>query len=181
MTKSQSIEGSSEPMIRFRMAQKSDASLLHRMVGELAAFLGDQGKHTATVADYEAFGFGERPAFDALIAELEEKPLGMCLYFGSFSTWMGKPGLYIQDLYVSDDARGLGLGRKLVERVAEIGRGRGCQYLRLSVDAANVSAQGFYEACGFRWSDAEKLYAAKGEAFLALAAAGGNACKGEHS
>ncbi|WP_157747580.1 GNAT family N-acetyltransferase [Cohaesibacter sp. ES.047] len=158
---------SSKPL-RFRVAQKTDAALIHHMVSELSAFLGDTEKHVARAEDYAEHGFGDVPAFEAVIAELDGEAVGMCLYFNSFSTWQGKPGFYVQDLYVSNKARGLGLGRKLIEQVAAIGRDRGCCYLRLSVDAANLSAQGFYEACGFQWSESEKIFAVKGDAFRVL-------------
>nr|WP_321460233.1 GNAT family N-acetyltransferase [uncultured Cohaesibacter sp.] len=155
--------------VTFRLAERQDAALLRQMVADLAVFLGESHKHTACVEDYERHGFGERPRFEAIIADMDGEPVGMCLFFDSFSTWAGKPGFYVQDLYVSPRARGLKLGRLLLEQVAKLGLDRGYSYVRLSVDANNVNAQGFYEACGLEWSNAERLYVAKGEAFRALA------------
>lgn len=158
--------------VSFRHAKREDAALIHQMVADLSAYLGETRKHTASAADYEAHGFGDKPRFEAIIAEVAGEAAGMCLFFDSFSTWAGQPGLYVQDLYVSPKARGLKLGRLLLERVARYGMEKGYGYVRLSVDANNVNAQGFYEACGLTWSDAERLYVARGDAFIALAGSG---------
>ncbi|SFO44170.1 Acetyltransferase (GNAT) family protein [Cohaesibacter marisflavi] len=155
--------------VSFRLAKREDAALIHQMVADLANYLDEAGKHTASVADYEIHGFGDRPRFEAIIAEVAGDAVGMCLFFDSFSTWAGKPGLYVQDLYVSPKARGLKLGRLLLEQVAQHGLAKGYAYVRLSVDANNVNAQGFYEACGLEWSDTERLYVARGDAFAVLA------------
>ena len=163
---------SSNSDISLRPAERADAALIHRMIGELSAFLGEAHKHEASIADYERFGFGAEACFDCVIADYKGAPVGLCLFFTSFSTWIGKPGVYVQDLYVSEAARGLGLGRILLSHVAHLGQARGCAYLRLSVDAANLSAQGFYEKSGLKWSESEKLYMARDGAFVALAEAG---------
>ncbi|WP_319485940.1 GNAT family N-acetyltransferase [uncultured Cohaesibacter sp.] len=155
--------------LHIRMAGVEDAPEIHRMIAALAVFLGDAHKHVASVEDYVRHGFGETPAFQCVLAEQDGRVLGLCLYFDIFSSWMGVPGLYVQDLYVSDEARGLKLGRLLLQQVAKLGAERGCGYLRLSVDAANIGAQGFYEACGLQWSGSEKMYMALGEAFNTLA------------
>ena len=152
-----------------RFAKRDDAPLIHRMVAELAAFLGDSDMHVASAADYAEHGFGETAKFECVIADYQSQPVGMCLFFGSFSTWTGKPGIYVQDLYISDKARGLGLGKKLLAHVARIGVERGCGYLRLSVDAGNASAQAFYQACGLEWSRSEQIFTARGAAFPAIA------------
>lgn len=156
--------------LSFRFAVREDAPLIHRMVADLSAFLGESEKHQASIADYERYGFGDKPKFECVIAEHGSDAVGMCLFFDSFSTWIGRPGVYVQDLYVSDKVRGLGLGKKLLAHVASIGQARGCAYLRLSVDADNVSAQKFYESCSLQWSSSEKVYAVRNEAFFALAA-----------
>ena len=155
--------------VSFRHAKREDAALIHQMVADLSAYLGETRKHTASVADYETHGFGDRPRFEAIIAEVAGEAAGMCLFFDSFSTWAGQPGLYVQDLYVSPTARGSSWGAYCLRewRVTEMEKGYG--YVRLSVDANNVNAQGFYEACGLTWSDAERLYVARGDAFIALA------------
>ena len=170
MTKPDVVASSAlPPDVQLRQAQRADAALIHRMVADLSAFLGETHRHQASVADYEAHGFGEHPRFSCVVAERGSEALGMCLYFDSFSTWMGKPGLYVQDLIVLDKARGLGLGRHLLTHVAAKGKAAGYAYMRLSVDAENVGAQRFYEKCGFSWSASEQLYALKGADFDAFA------------
>ena len=157
--------------VSFRLAVRNDAPVIHEMVAKLARYLGESNKHTASIADYEQSGFGDNPRFECLIAELAGEPVGMCLYFDSFSTWLGKPGLYVQDLFVSEKARGLKLGKQLLQEVAKRGAQKGYAYIRLSVDVQNENAQGFYEACGFQWSNSERLYVAKGDAFQVLSGA----------
>lgn len=157
-----------EGRLTFRFAQKQDAGLIHGMIGALAAFLSDEDKHIASIDDYEHYGFGDAPQFECILAEYGSEPVGMCLFFSIFSSWMGKPGLYVQDLYVCPSARKTGLGKKLLAHVARLGQERGCGYLRLSVDVDNNSAQSFYERCGLCFSPSEKMYMATGEAFFAL-------------
>ncbi|WP_316860240.1 GNAT family N-acetyltransferase [uncultured Cohaesibacter sp.] len=161
--------------VQLRMANARDVEAIHRMVAGIAAHLGEAHKHKASAEDYLQYGFCEAPRFECVLAELDGEPVGMCLFFDSFSTWMGKPGLYVQDLFVAPEARGLKLGRRLMAYVARLGKDRGCAYVRLSVDADNVSAQKFYEACGLCWSQSEKLYVARDDAFLALAGEGDDA------
>ncbi|WP_438754411.1 GNAT family N-acetyltransferase [Pararhizobium sp. O133] len=94
---------------------------------------------------------------------------GMCLFFPSFSTWRGQKGAYIQDIVVDERFRGSGVGVALVRRTAAHVRAQGGTYLRLSVDAENVSAQHFYERLGLSWSRDERIHAAYGDAFQLLA------------
>ena len=121
------------------------------------------------MGDLVEYGFGADPHFEAVIAEVDAKPAGMALFFRSFSTWNGRPGAYVQDIYVDDAYRGLGIGAKLLRRVAAIIRDRGGCYMRLSVDTENFAAQGFYSRLDLVLSDSEQIHAAYGEAFLNLA------------
>lgn len=153
-----------------RMAERSDAQAIHDLISQLAVFLGDDGKFVASAEDYAEHGFGDDPKFDCVLAELDGEPVGLCLYFQSFSTWFGKPGVYVQDLFVSDKARGLGLGKRLMAKVAQISAAKGCAYLRLSVDTDNQSAQDFYSGIGMAWSSSEKIYALRLDDFQSFAA-----------
>ena len=94
---------------------------------------------------------------------------GMCLFFPSFSTWRGQKGAYIQDIVVDERFRGVGVGVALIRHTAAHVRAEGGTYLRLSVDAENVSAQHFYERLGLSWSRDEHIHAAYGDAFQLLA------------
>lgn len=158
--------------ITIRAATVEDAALLHAGIVELSRHLGAETKIRSTPADLAAHGFGERPAFEALIAEGDSSFAGMCLFFQSFSTWIGRPGVYVLDLVVMQAFRGRGIGEMLLRRTAAIARDRGWSYLRLSVDAQNESAAGFYERLGLSWSREERIMIARDAAFETLADAG---------
>src|SRR5690606_9123248 len=116
-----------------------------------------------------AEGFGPRPAFEALLAERDGKALGFALFFHNFSTWQGRRGLYIEDLYVTPAARGLKVGERLVRACAAIALQRGCPRLDLQVLDWNP-ARGFYERLGLQQQTAWLSYRATGEALATLAA-----------
>ncbi len=156
-------------MARIRRATEADAGAIHARVIELAAAIGMAGKVASRIEDIREQGFGADPAFEALIAERDGAPVGLCLFFESFSTWDGRRGVYIQDIYVSEAARGLGLGRRLLAEAAAISRARGGSYLRLSVEAENDKAQAFYRRIGLTWSATERIYQVRGENFAAFA------------
>ncbi len=136
---------------------------------ELAVAIGMPGKVASSVADIREQGFGPDPAFEALIAEQDGAAVGLCLFFESFSSWDGRRGVYIQDIYISEAARGLRLGRRLLAEAAAISRARGGSYLRLSVEAENDQAQVFYKRVGLAWSKNERIYQVRGDDFVALA------------
>ena len=157
-------------MASIRRATEADAGSIHALVLELATAIGMTDKVASRVADIRDKGFGADPAFEALIAERDGAAVGLCLFFESFSTWDGRRGVYVQDIYVSEAARGLGLGRRLLAEAAAISRARGGSYLRLSVEADNDKAQAFYARVGLSWSNTERIYQARGEDFAVLAA-----------
>lgn len=161
--------GRPELVIRFATAE--DAAYLHESLLGIARTVNEVEKVLCSVADLLEYGFGPDPHFEALIAEADGAYAGMSLFFRSFSTWLGRPGVYVQDLYVEEAFRGLGVGRKLLRRVAAIVRDRGGVYMRLSVDTGNLVAQDFYTRLEIGLSDTEQVHAAYGEAFLNLAAA----------
>ncbi len=156
--------------ITVRLAEKRDVEAVYGLVVELARARGMMEKVVSSAADIARDGFGDDPAFEALLAEIDGKAVGLCLFFGSYSTWRGKRGIYVQDLCVAEDARGLGVGDRMLAEVAALGQARGCAYLRLSVDDDNEKAQRFYQRSGLRHSLPERIYVADDEAFVALAA-----------
>lgn len=155
--------------ITVRRAERKDAAAIHALVVELARARNALHKVRSSIADLERDGFGETPAFEALLAEVDGAPVGLCLYFASYSTWRGEPGIYVQDLIVADSARGLGVGRRLLGETAAIARARGGSYLRLSVDDDNPRAQAFYKRSGFRHSETEMIQVLDEQDFVALA------------
>jgi len=161
----------SEPVIR--VALEEDCEDMFEMLAGLAVAVGDTSKFISSVDDLRLYGFGEAPLFDALVAECNERVLGLCLFFYTYSSWLGRPGIYVQDLFVDETKRGSGLGRRLLQKAAAIGRDRGANHLRLSVDHINTPAQKFYESLGFRRRDDEHIFQADGATFGKLAGTGG--------
>lgn len=155
--------------VTIRSADARDAEAIHGMVLALAKFIGDEDKVVSSVDDFRAGTFPDPPGFHVLIAERDGQPVGMSLYFYTFSTWLGARGVYIQDLYVDGSARGTGLGARLVSETVRRASEHGANHLRLVVDHRNESAQGFYGNIGMRRRDDEYIYQADGAVFAALA------------
>ncbi len=151
-----------------RIAGPQDVEVIHRMIVALARDTGAEDKANSTPADFLQFGFGDEALFEALIAEKDGQPVGLCLYFYSFSTWLGEPGIYVQDLYVSENERGSGLGRRLLRETARRGQQRHASHLRLSVEHQNVAASQFYESVGMHHRDEEDTFHIGGREFLDL-------------
>jgi ribosomal protein S18 acetylase RimI-like enzyme len=159
--------------IVIRLATAGDAAGIHGMIVELANATGLRQKVTSKPENFLRHGAGDRPAFEAYIAERAGKAVGLCLFFYSFSSWRGEPGVYVQDLYVSGEARGCGLGRRLIAQTVRLAKVRGATYLRLSVARENTAAQQFYRTIGITESEDECIYQAAGPAFERLAGAAG--------
>lgn len=156
--------------VTIRLAAAEDADMIHAGLLAMARAMGDEDKITSTPSDIRKHGFGDHPAFEVLIAELEGAFAGLCLTFPSFSTWRGERGVYVQDLYVDEVFRGRHIGAALLKAAARRARENGAGYLRLSVDVANTRAEAFYERLGIAHSRDEHIHMIKGEAFQAFAA-----------
>lgn len=114
--------------------------------------------------------FGARPLIDALLAERDGAAVGYAIFHGTYSTFRGRPGLYLEDIYVREDARGTGAGVRLLAEVAAIARERGCHQVSWAVLDWNQSAIDFYERLGARPSAGDWLgYALTAEALDRLA------------
>jgi len=155
--------------VHIRPAIDSDAETILHGLKLIAAHLALDDKVTATVEDIRTHGFGSKPAFETLIAEVDGHFAGMCLFFDSFSTWGGRRGAYIQDFVVGQRFRGLGIGEKLLRATIARVSANGGRYVRLSADAGNIQAQRFYEKMGLEWCREERIYALRGDAFAAAA------------
>jgi len=156
-----------EPAVRLRLAQARDAATIHRLIQDLARSLGSLEQVSSTPLDFQRAATD--PAdFVALLAERGAQAVGLCLYFYSFSSWRGRRGVYVQDIYVADSERGTGLGRRLMAEAARRAAAAGASYLRLAVDRENQAAQDFYRSIGMQQAHRECIFMARGDAFEAL-------------
>ncbi len=136
------------PVVRLRPARADDAPALVGLIRELAAF--ERLEHLVRVTP-EQLGthlFGPRPAAEAVVAEGDGGLVGFALFFTNFSTFLGQPGLYLEDLYVRPDQRGRGTGRVLLEHLGALAVERGCGRFEWSVLDWNEDAIAFYEKMG---------------------------------
>ena len=154
-----------------RAATLADVPTILGFVRELAAFEREPAAVLATEADLHAALFGDVPAAEAVIAELGE-PVGFALYFHNFSTWTGRRGLYLEDLYVTPAARGRGVGAALLRHLAQLALDRGCARFEWSVLDWNVDAVRFYRALGAVGMDEWTVQRVEGAALVRLAAGG---------
>jgi GNAT superfamily N-acetyltransferase len=131
-----------------RPATEADIPLILRLIRELAAYEKLTHEVTATEPRLRSALFGERPAAEVLIGGVDGEPAGFALFFPNFSTFLARPGLYLEDVYVRPEHRGKGLGRALLQRVAAIAAERQCGRLEWSVLDWNEPAIGFYRKLG---------------------------------
>jgi len=158
--------------ISVRLADIGDAEAIYDMLMGLSRAVGDEEKMVSSVDDIRLYGFGDAALFQALLAEQDGRAVGLSLFFYTYSTWLGRPGVYIQDLFVDATVHRSGLGRRLVAETARIAGARGANHLRLSVYQDNSGAQEFYRRIGMRHRDDELIYQADGTVFDALATQG---------
>jgi ribosomal protein S18 acetylase RimI-like enzyme len=164
-----SKRGEADGGVVLRQGTADDAAAIHAMVRALARDLGSEERMHSTVEDFRRCGCGSPPTFDALLAERMGTPVGLCLYFASFSSWRGEPGVYLQDIWVAESERGTGLAQRMVAECARRAAAKGARYMRLSVDRGNDAARAFYTRLGLRHAAHECIYTATGAAFEALA------------
>lgn len=155
--------------IQLRSAQPDDVALILGLIHELAVYekLSDQA--VATPQDLHTHLFGPRPVAEVLIGELDGEAQGFALFFPNFSTFLGKPGIYLEDLYVREHVRSAGLGKALLARLAQLAVERGCGRLEWSVLDWNEPALGFYRRLGARAQDDWTTYRLSGAALSELA------------
>jgi GNAT superfamily N-acetyltransferase len=158
------------PVIHVRPAVPADAPAILAMVRELAVFEREPlSSVEATEADILRDCFGARPCCEVLIGEVDDLPQGFALFLPNYSTWLGRSGMHLEDLYVREAVRGTGLGRRLIAHVARVARSRGCRRLDLSALEWNP-ARRFYERIGFTELADWRPYRLAGEALDRMAA-----------
>ncbi|MGA3262979.1 MAG: GNAT family N-acetyltransferase [Terracidiphilus sp.] len=152
-----------------RAATPADVPQILAFIRALATYERAPHAVTATDAGLLRDGFGPSPYYFCLIAEHDGPAAGFALYFFSYSTWLGQPGLYLEDLFVQPEFRGLGIGKALLERVAAIAVEKGCTRLQWEVLDWNTPAIEFYRAMGAEFLDEWRNVRVSGEALTRLA------------
>src|SRR5258707_1827631 len=161
-------------------AQEVDLTLILGLIKELADYENLSNQVVATEAGLRHALFGPRPAAEALVARVDAECAGFALYFHNFSTFLGRHGLYLEDLFVRPAFRGLGVGKALLGHLARVALERHCGRFEWAVLDWNTPARNFYESLGAEANPAWVNYRITGEALerLATAVAGGNAGPG---
>jgi GNAT superfamily N-acetyltransferase len=157
--------------LTIRPATPQDVALILRFVRELAEFEREPDAVKATEESLTQALFGERSA-EAVIAEQDGEPMGFALFFHNFSTWTGRKGLYLEDLYVTPEARGSGVGTALLRHLAGIALDRDCGRFEWAVLDWNTPAIDFYTAMGAESMDEWRIRRVSGDALVKLAGRG---------
>jgi GNAT superfamily N-acetyltransferase len=155
-------------MLSLKPVRPDEVSLLLALIGELAEFEKLSHEVVATEAVLRESLFGERRVAEVVLARVDGVPAGFALYFHSFSTFLGRTGLYLEDLYVRSDYRGQGVGTALLGHVAAVAVERGCGRLEWSVLDWNRRAIDFYAGMGAGPVAGWTVYRLTGNALLAL-------------
>ncbi|MGV7179759.1 N-acetyltransferase family protein [Xanthomonas axonopodis] len=160
----------SRPAPQIRSATPEDVPLLHELITALAVYEREPDAVKAGLEELRASLFGDGATAHALICEQDGQALGSAVYFFNYSTWLGRNGLYLEDLFVRPEARGKGAGLALLRHLAQLAVQRGCGRFEWSVLDWNQPAIDFYKAVGARPMDGWTVYRLDGERLAAFAA-----------
>ncbi|WP_296267746.1 GNAT family N-acetyltransferase [Pseudomonas sp. UBA6562] len=149
--------------LSIRPAQRNDAAQILAFITELAEYERARHEVIACTADIERSLFDAPGSVSSLICERDGVAIGFAVYFTSYSTWLGRHGLYLEDLYITPEQRGGGAGRALLQHIAREAVRTGCGRLEWSVLDWNAPAIGFYEAVGAQAQDEWIKYRLEGE------------------
>jgi GNAT superfamily N-acetyltransferase len=155
--------------LRLRPAEPADVHVLAELIRGLARF--EKLEHEVTLTDelLAAGLFGPRPYAEAVLADVDGRAAGFALFFHSFSTFLGRPGIYLEDLFVVPEHRGQGIGRALLAHLARLAVERGCGRLEWAVLDWNSEAIALYERLGARPNSEWTTYRITGESLDRLA------------
>ena len=134
--------------LQIRRGTAGDVPLILQLIRELAEYERAPNDAVATEPQLRDVLFGDKPAAEVLLAFADDEPVGFAVYFFNFSTWLGRPGLYLEDLFVKPEVRGKGYGRALLTRLAQIAHERGCGRMEWAVLDWNEPAIQFYKKLG---------------------------------
>jgi len=155
--------------ITIREAKKQDSGLILKFVKALAKFEKAEDEVQATASAIESSIFGENSSTYAIICEKEGEPIGFAVYFFNYSTWQGKNGLYLEDLYVSNTERGSGAGKLMLKYLAQVAVDKDCGRFEWVVLDWNKPAIEFYESLGAKPKSEWLGYQLTGDKLVALA------------
>lgn len=156
-------------MLQIREAKAEDVGTILKFVRGLAEYENEPHAAQATEEDLLRDGFGPQPKFHCLLAEWEGAPAGFALYFFNYSTWKGRPGIFLDDLFVWPEFRGKGIGKALLLQVARIAVAHNCGRYEWLVLDWNAPAIEFYEGLGARRMQQWLPMRVEGEALVQLA------------
>ncbi len=152
-----------------RKAEAEDAGAILDLIHALAEYEKEPDSVECTREDILRDGFGERPIFECILAEVNHLPVGLALYYFNWSTWRGAPTLYLEDLFVVPEHRGKGIGLGLFSKLAEIAVDRRCRRFEFEVLDWNQLARDFYHGLGAFHKEGWLPYRLEGEALVKLA------------
>jgi GNAT superfamily N-acetyltransferase len=155
--------------LHIRPATVADAALILRFITDLAIYEKAEHEVKTDVAGIEASLFGPDSSARALICEHDGQPIGYAVYFFNYSTWLGKHGLYLEDLYIDPSQRGIGAGKALLRHLAQLAVTKGCGRFEWSVLDWNTPAIEFYQSFGARSQEEWTTYRLAGQALLDFA------------
>ena len=151
-------------------ATVDDVPIILRLIKDLAEYERAPNDAVATEAGLREVLFGERPAAEVLIARENDTAIGFAVFFHNFSTWLGRPGLYLEDLFVRPEVRGKGYGRALLVRLAQIAHERNCGRMEWAVLDWNEPAIKFYRTLGAAPNEEWTIYRLTRDKIAQLAA-----------
>ncbi|HEV3165253.1 MAG TPA: GNAT family N-acetyltransferase [Isosphaeraceae bacterium] len=158
--------------VTIRPGRHDDAETLVNLIRALAVYEKLEAYAQATPDSFRQHLFGPHPCAETLLAEVAGEPVGFALFFPTYSTFRGQPGLYLEDVFVQAEHRGRGIGKALLAAVARIAIERGCGRVEWSVLDWNAPAIGFYRSLGAEPMDEWTVYRVTGPALDRLAALG---------
>jgi GNAT superfamily N-acetyltransferase len=156
-------------MLGIRAAQAEDVPTILRLIRALAEYENEAASAEASEEDLRRDGFGAHPRFHCLLAEWDGECVGLALYFFNYSTWKGRKGIFLDDLFVQPEFRGKGIGKALLLEVARIAAEENCGRYEWLVLDWNTPAIEFYESLGARRMRQWVPVRVEGEALLAMA------------
>jgi GNAT superfamily N-acetyltransferase len=155
--------------VLIRPAKREDVPIILQLIRDLATYERAPNDVTATEKQLIHVLFGEKPAAEVRLAFENGTPVGFAVFFHNFSTWLGKPGLYLEDLFVKPEHRGKGYGRALLVDLAKIARDRGCGRMEWAVLDWNDPAIQFYRKLGAKPMDEWTVFRLTGDGIGKLA------------